>query len=254
MPASRMRARSGLGLSIRPTRRWQRSQCRRRRMGTPSQPSGSPTSFAYQWSDCNASGGSCTNITGATSSSYTVATTDVGSTIEVTVTATNAGGSTSARSTATAMVPTPAPVNTAAPTITGTATVGSTLTAANGTWSNSPTSYGFGWQDCASSGLQCTNITGATSSSYTVASTDVGSTIEVTVTATNAGGSTSASSTATSTVPTPPPVNTAAPSITGTAQVSDELTASTGTWTNTPTSYSYQWRALSLGCCPQGQK
>ncbi len=39
-----------------------------------------------------------------------------------------------------------------------------------------------------------------------------------------------------------PPANTAAPAITGTAQVGQVLTASTGTWTGSPTpTYTYAW-------------
>lgn len=42
--------------------------------------------------------------------------------------------------------------------------------------------------------------------------------------------------------PVPPaPFNAAAPLITGTARVGSELTCSTGTWTNSPTSYAYSW-------------
>lgn len=42
------------------------------------------------------------------------------------------------------------------------------------------------------------------------------------------------------------PVNTVAPAITGTAQINQTLTVSTGTWTNSPTSYAYQWLANSV--------
>ncbi len=167
--------------------------------------SGDPSSYAYQWRDCNTRGSHCSAITGATTSSYTLQSTDVGDTIDVIVTATNTGGSTSATSTQTATVtadppadPPAAPTNTALPQITGTAQQGDTLTTSNGSWSGDPTSYTYQWQDCSSS--SCSNITGATTSSYTLQSTDVGDTIDVIVTATNTGGSTSATSTQTATV------------------------------------------------------
>ena len=112
------------------------------------------------------------------------------------MTATNGGGSTPATSaqtqTVTGSAP-GAPQNTGLPTITGTAQQGQTLTASNGSWSNSPTSYAYQWQDCTSS-TSCSNITGATSSAYALQSSDVGKTIDVVVTATNGGGSTPATS------------------------------------------------------------
>jgi hypothetical protein len=65
---------------------------------------GSPTSYAYQWQDCNASGGGCASIAGATASSYKLVAGDVGHTIRIAVSAKNASGSTSASSAATAVV------------------------------------------------------------------------------------------------------------------------------------------------------
>ena len=164
--------------------------------------SGSPTSYAYAWEDCNSSGASCAKISNATASTYTLASGDVGGTIRSVITATNAGGSSSASSAQTATVTsaTPAaPANTAVPTISGTAQQGNTLTASNGSWSGSPTSYAYHWQDCTSS-TSCTNITGATSSTYTLQSSDVGDTIDIVVTASNAGGSSSATSALTAAV------------------------------------------------------
>ena len=161
----------------------------------------SPTSYAYQWRDCNSSGVSCSNIAGATSSSYTLAASDVASTIDVVVTATNAAGSTPATSAPTAAVSSSTPVapsNMSPPTISGTAQQGQTLTASSGTWSGSPTSYGYQWLDCNSSGAGCSNIAGATATSYSLAAGDVGSTMRVVVTAANSGGSTPATSAATS--------------------------------------------------------
>lgn len=191
----------------------------------------SPTTYTYQW---NAGG---TAISGATSSSYTLISSEVGDTITVTVTAANSTGSASATSSSVGPVTSGAPVNTALPTITGTAQAGDVLTASNGTWTNSPSSYTYQWN---ASG---TAISGATSSTYTLISSEVGDTITVTVTATNSLGSASATSGSVGPVTSGAPANTALPTISGTAWVGNVLTASTGTWTNSPTSYSYQWNA-----------
>ena len=80
------------------------------------------------------------------------------------------------------------PANTALPVISGTAQQGQTLTASNGSWTNSPTAFAYQWQDCDSAGASCTSISGATTSSYTLAAGDVGHTIRVGVVASNAGG------------------------------------------------------------------
>ena len=37
------------------------------------------------------------------------------------------------------------------------------------------------------------------------------------------------------------PVNTLAPVVSGTTEVGQELVCTTGTWTNSPTGYAYQW-------------
>ncbi len=87
-----------------------------------------------------------------------------------------------------------APVNSAVPTITGTAQVGQTLTASQGTWANSPTSYAYQWKRAG------TAISGATSSTYVPVTADVGNALTVTVTAANATGSASSTSAATASV------------------------------------------------------
>ena len=209
---------------------------------------GSPTSYAYQWQDCDSSGANCASISGATSSSYTLVSGDVGHTIRAVVTATNGGGSTAASSAQTAVVvaPPPAPPsNTGLPQISGTAAVGQTLTTSNGSWTNSPTSYQYAWQDCDSSGSNCTGISGANSSTYTVTTSDEGHTIQSVVTAGNAGGTSVSFSPVTATVPTPPPAapsNSTAPAISGQAVQGQTLSTTNGSWTNSPTSYAYQWQ------------
>ena len=45
-------------------------------------------------------------------------------------------------------------------------------------------------------------------------------------------------------------MNTTLPAISGTPQQGQALTASTGTWQNNPTSYSYQWLSCASGCQP----
>ena len=63
-----------------------------------------PTGYTYQWQRCNSSGASCADISGATVQTYTPLAADVGKTLRVVVTATNASGSTPASSNATAVV------------------------------------------------------------------------------------------------------------------------------------------------------
>lgn len=81
-----------------------------------------------------------------------------------------------------------APVNSAPPTLSGSAVEGQALTEAHGSWSNSPTSYVYQWQDCDSSGNNCVSIAGATGQTYTLTSADVGHTVRVQETASNANG------------------------------------------------------------------
>lgn len=85
------------------------------------------------------------------------------------------------------------PVNSAAPAITGTAKVGQTLTAANGTWSGSPT---FTRQWKANGAV----INGATGTTYVPVAGDISKTITVTVTATNTKGWVTKTSAATAAV------------------------------------------------------
>lgn len=143
------------------------------------------------------------------------------------------------------------PRNTAAPTVTGTAREGNTLTAHNGSWANSPTAFAYQWQRCTSSGTSCADISGATNQSYALATADVDNTVRVNVTASNSDGQASANSSPTRLVSShAAPVNTANPTITGTAAVGDQLTASPGTWTGGATRFMYQWQrcTASLAC------
>lgn len=86
-----------------------------------------------------------------------------------------------------------APSNTLRPSIYGTAlTQGSTLTALEGTWTNSPTSYTYQWQADTSGNGTFVNIAAATSKTYVLAVGQAGDAVRVQVTAVNAAGSSSA--------------------------------------------------------------
>src|SRR5205085_690076 len=133
-------------------------------------------------------------IAGATSTSYTLGETDVGSTLRVAVRATNEAGTSSPASSApTAVVGagTRAPANNSPPTISGSARQGATLTEAHGSWTGEPSSFSRQWMQCEASGSGCHAISGATGQTYVPASGDVGHTIRVSETAANAGGTSS---------------------------------------------------------------
>ena len=143
-----------------------------------------------------------------------------------------------------------------APTITGTAQVGQTLTAdttaivdADGLTN---VSYTYQWIRVATDNTE-TNISGATASTYTLVAADLGTTIKVRVSftddASNAETLTSAATAAVSAAPNTPA--TGAPTITGTAQVGQTLTADTTAIVDadglTNVSYTYQWIRVDGG-------
>lgn len=204
-------------------------------MGSVGGWAGSP-SFTYQWN------GGGTPIGGATSLTYTPVAADVGTLLTLSVTATDTGGTNTATSSATVAVLPAIPTIMTVPTISGTAQVGQPLTATAGTWRNIPTSYAYQW---LSGGVNATGA-GAATSSYTPVSADIGNLLTVSVTATNAGGSSTPAVSAATAAVIPiamAPVNSAVPTISGTAQVGQTLTSTNGTWTNSPTSFSYQWKS-----------
>jgi hypothetical protein len=212
---------------------------------------GTPT-YTYQWQRCDAAGNGCQDIAGATSSTYTPTSADVGGTVRVVVTATNAAGSTSSVSAPIAVVAAP-PVNTAPPTLPGPATAGQPLGADAGNWTGTgPVAHAYQWQLCDAAGDNCQDIAGATSSTYTPSAGDVGGTVRVVVTSTNSVGS-SVSASAPVAVSAPlPPVNTTRPAVGGPSTQGKALIADPGVWEGTgPVSYTYQWQrcdANGAGC------
>ena len=208
-------------------------------------------SYTYQWIRV-ATDNTETNIASATASTYTLVAADQGTTIKVKVSftddASNAETLTSAATAAVSAAPNT--LATGAPTITGTAQVGQTLTAgttaimdANGLTS---VSYTYQWIRVATDNTE-TNIASATASTYTLVAADQGTTIKVKVSftddASNAETLTSAATAAVSAAANT--LATGAPTITGTAQVGQTLTAGTTAIMDddglTSVSYTYQW-------------
>ncbi len=150
-----------------------------------------PTSYTYQWRRCASDGTACSDVSGATSKTYTPVSADVVHTLRVVVTASNSDGKASATSDATSAIGSRnGPTNTSRPVISGTPSVGSGLTVSQGSWSPALTSTQRQWERCNSSGGGCLNISGATGSTYTVQTADVGHRLRVLVTGTNSGGRT----------------------------------------------------------------
>jgi hypothetical protein len=126
---------------------------------------------------------------------------------------------------------------TATPTITGTAKVGAKLTASPGTWSPIPASYRYAWM------VDGVAVTDATSSTFTVPAAAAGKAITVKVTGLKQHYATTSTISAPTAAVAPGTFTAPQPTITGTAKVGRTLTVSRGTWSPTPSSVTYVWKA-----------
>ena len=142
------------------------------------------------------------------------------------------------------------PASVRPPTVTGPPQEGQTLTASTGTWNGAPTSFAYQWLRCNTAGERCSAIAGAKGKTYVPVAADVGSTLRVSVTAKNGSGGVAARSAATAVVAAKPgpPVNTALPTIVGSARVGQTLGVTIGAWNGSPNTFAYQW----LRCDPAG--
>jgi hypothetical protein len=151
------------------------------------------------------------------------------------------------------------PSLTSNPGISGDPVVGSTLTAENGAWTGNPTSYRYQWDRCDLQGdrQNCVKIGGATSRTYRLVSADRDHQVRVNVTACNADGCATKDSKSVIVSANTKPGLVGAPSISGTADIGEQLTADHGTWTANPTSYSYDWLscdAAGNACASTGSR
>ena len=164
--------------------------------------SNSPTRYAYQWLRCDTRGDRCSPIRGANSASLGLDRDDVGDTIRVVVTASNASGSASAQSRATSVVDRDRYRN----------------------------------RDRARTAVEAPAPAAPTTETPAAAPT------EPVPAPTEPAPAPTEPAPAPAAPPVTAPVNTAHPVITGVAQVGQTFTASTGSWSGSPTTYAYEWR------------
>lgn len=155
-----------------------------------------PITYARQWQRSDDGSTGWADISGATGSTYTLVAADDGKYLRAIITATNATGSDTATSNVTGQITYQVPTNSVLPAISGTEQVGQTLTSTSGTWANSPSGYAYQWQVSDDGSTGWSNISGATSSTYTLQAAEAAKYVRCVVTATNSGGGASANSAA----------------------------------------------------------
>src|SRR6185437_11158495 len=192
--------------------------------------------FAYQWQRNGV------NVSGATSSTYSLGDADVGSTIRVVVSYTDGQGfAESSTSSATGAVAAVNDPHTGTVTITGTASEDQTLTANTSGLADADGlgTFAYQWQ------RNGVNVSGATSSTYSLGDADVGSTIRVVVSYTDGQGfAESSTSTATGAVAAVNDPHTGTVTITGTAAEDQTLAANTSGLADADGlgTFAYQWQ------------
>lgn len=193
----------------------------------------------------------------STTSSETLATLTNGTSYDVRVLAvTAAGAGADAIATGT---PSTVPTNAGGsnlPSVSGTTTVGETLTVSNGTWNDggATATYSYQWQTSADGSTGWSDLTGETSSTYTLTASDSNQYLRAVVTATNAAGASTPALSAATTAVLGAPANTAAPVVSvldgGTGGVGTRLRTTDGTWDMyglSMTALDYQWQRSSDG-------
>ena len=210
-------------------------------------------SYSYQWLRGETASAAGEDISGATSATYTVVEADQGKYVRVRVSFQDDDGN-AETATSDATGPVAAEPNESAtgqPTISGTAQVGGELTAGTSGISDgnglTTASYSYQWLRGETAAAAGSDIPGATSATYTVVEADQGKYVRVRVSfQDDDGNAETVTSDATGPVSAEPNVAaTGQPTISGTAQVGEDLSASVsgigdGNGLTSPT-YSYQW-------------
>lgn len=159
--------------------------------------------FAYQWRR------DTVNISGATSSTYTLVAADYATDVDCVVTATNGLGSANADSNDLGPIAGTAPVISGVPTISSQTQVGETITATAASVTGVPTpTTSWQWQRSADGSTGWANISGATSSTYTLVAADDTNYVRAVQTETNVIGTDSSNSAASAQISSTPAFDT----------------------------------------------
>ena len=215
----------------------------------------------YQWYRCTGDAGmatdarpaNCSLISGATLSGYSLSAADAGFRLRVRSHGENAHGEANSFSATSEVIANPVPRNMggpAAPRLSGGAAVGFSLTASSGTWdgpSDLSFEFSYAWYSCTAGGTDtpasvrggCTLISGETGATFTPKAAHRGRHIRVAVTANNGRGTGVRFSSSLGAVGSGPS-NTAAPTVSGSARIGQQLSAAAGTWSGSPT-FAYTW-------------
>jgi hypothetical protein len=208
--------------------------------------------FAYQWQRCNDEYASCTNVSGANSSTYTIAEGDLNASLKVLVAVTSGGETTNLASSGMYVG---APVRTSPVTIYhagGTGLIGGVLLHASdeNLVGTDPMTHEYQWKLCNSEEpSECEAIEGANEPSYLVNSENRGAVIKVTVSDMNSYGSDTSTSSPTEEVAGSAPIEASPPALSffGGLELGNTISVSTGEWLgDAPITYTYQWERCNL--------
>ena len=196
-------------------------------------------SLSYQWQSSTTSGGSFSNIAGATSASYAAPTTSSGTTYYRVVITDSASGCNSVTSDEAEVIVNADPSITAQPT--GTQTVCEGGTANISVTATGGVSLSYQWQSSTSSGGSFSNIAGANSASYAAPTTSAGTTYYRVVITDSASGCNSVTSNEAEVIVNADPSITAQP--TASQTVCEDGTANISVTAIDGVSLSYQWQS-----------
>jgi hypothetical protein len=208
---------------------------------------GSEPSFSYQWLLCNGGGSECSEISKATGGTLSLLTSEIGKTVRLAVTATNAAGSSTATSAPSSAILAMLPKIVSLPSIGGLLEDGQTLTGSKGSWEGSEPGYSYQWQLCSAAGTECKEISGATGTTLGLLTSEIGKTVRLAVTASNARGSSTAYSNPSSAILAILPKALSLPSIAGLAEDGQTLTEAKGSWEGSEPAFTYQWKSCNAG-------